>query len=484
MTPRTRRQCALPTFTPCWLDTAARPMRWCPHPLRGPVVAHLPQISGCNVANVTPAALHVIVEGRLVGVVTQSPRTNQLAFAYDAAWRDADGAFPVSLSMPLAGGAYGDAPIRLYLDGLLPDREEVRRRIAQDHHIAHDDAFGLLGVLGEDCPGAVQFLRAERVPLPEPHEPAVTWLTEHELAARLRLLRLPGAPARFDTDAGYFSLAGAQPKIALLRDDGRWGIPGGRTPTTHIIKPPLGGRIGFVVAEHVALVLTRELDLVAAESFVLRAEDEIALAVVRYDRVNDSPQSGLAGWRRVHQEDLCQALGLPPSRKYETQGAPGVAQIVAFLWERSAAAAEDVGRFLDMIVLNWIMVGTDAHARNYSVLIGSGGEARLAPFYDVASVLGCVARTKLPAAKLAMRIGGELAALTIGRSHWDDQARQMHMDPVALGERVLALARRVPDAVQAACARVLSTDDLPSADVERLVARIAARARQCVREFE
>ena len=425
--------------------------------------------------------LHVLVEGRHVGVVSQSPRTSRLAFAYDAGWRDADGAFPMSLSMPLARAVYDDVPVRLYLDGLLPDREEVRRRIGQEHQVAHDDAFGLLSVLGEDCPGALQFVRPERVSLLERHEPAVTWLAEQELAARLRLLRLPGAPARLDTDAGYFSLAGAQPKIALLHDEGRWGIPGGRLPTTHIIKPPLGGRIDFLVAEHVALALTRELDMVAAESFVLQAEDQYALAVVRYDRVRDDRREGLARWRRIHQEDLCQALGLPPSRKYETQGAPGVADIVAFLWDRSAAAAEDVGRFLDLIALNWIMVGTDAHVRNYSVLIGRGGEARLAPFYDMASVLGFVTRANLPAAKLAMRIGGELAALAVGRSHWDDQARQMRMDPMILCDRVLALARRVPAAIEAAGARVLSADDLPRAGVERLVTRIAARARQCAR---
>jgi len=123
------------------------------------------------------------------------------------------------------------------------------------------------------------------------------------------------------------------------------------------------------------------------------------------------------------------------------------------------------------------------HVRNYSVLIGRGGEARLAPFYDMASVLGFVTRANLPAATLAMRIGGELAALAIGGSHWDDQARQMRMDPVALCDRVLALARRVPDAIEAAGARVLSADDLPRAGVERLVTRIASRSRQCAREL-
>jgi len=113
-------------------------------------------------------------------------------------------------------------------------------------------------------------------------------------------------------------------------------------------------------------------------------------------------------------------------------------------WDRSAAAAETVGRFLDLIRRNRVMVGTAARVRNDPVLIGRGGEARLAPFYEVASVLGFVTRVELPAAKLAKRIGGELAVLASGRSQRDDQARQVHIDPVASCDRVVAMARRAP----------------------------------------
>lgn len=184
--------------------------------------------------------LVALLDGRAVGHVQQG-RDGRLRFVYDEAWRDARGAYPLSLSMPLALREHPDAAIRPYLEGLLPDNPGVLARWGAQLHVSARNPFALLAHVGEDCPGAVQLVTAERAAeLREGADPPVQWLAEADVEARLRELRTANATGRRASDAGYFSLPGAQPKTALLYEDGRWGVPSGRVPTTHILKPPSG----------------------------------------------------------------------------------------------------------------------------------------------------------------------------------------------------------------------------------------------------
>jgi serine/threonine-protein kinase HipA len=425
----------------------------------------------------TPRAdqtLFVLYEGRLVGALVRARRSGTLAFTYAPAWRASPGAFPLSLSLPLTRAEHAHDAVARVLEGYLPDRTEIRERLARDHGVASTDVFALLSAVGEDCPGAFQFARAARLEvLQGPVTPTVAWLTEAELADRLRALGGPGAPARFTGDAGYFSLAGAQPKIALHAADGRWGIPGGRTPTTHILKPPLGRRPEYLVAELVGQRLTAAIGLPAADASALQVEDQWVLAVRRYDRyVRDGE------WRRAHQEDACQALGLPPALKYEREGAPGVAAIVRLLRDTSERAGEDVDAFLSMIALNWLMVGTDAHARNYSLLLGAGGAVRLAPFYDVATLLGIARGKALREAALAMQVGGTYVAFDIGRAQWGALAGVVGRPAAQLLTQVEAVAERVV-AVAPALGETLRAELPPALAVlaDRALTRIVRRAR-------
>lgn len=423
--------------------------------------------------------LAVISNGTLVGVLTQEARTARLEFEYDETWRDTDGAYPISLSMPLVQRTYGDTAIRSVLSGILPDRRATLEQIAREKHVAPDDPFALLGVLGEDCPGAMQYVRPGRVrALMRRTGGSIAWLTEEQLAARIRALGMPGAPGRLEGDEGYFSLAGQQPKSALRYDDAtaRWGVPEGREPTTHIVKPPIGGDLRYLVAEHVSLLLAHELALSAAESFVVQAEDQTALAVVRYDR-----KPGPNGWLRAHQEDVCQALGISPQLKYEKGGGPGVVDIVHLLQSYSRAPEIDAWRFLDAIALNWVIIGSDAHARNYSLLIGDGGSARLAPLYDVASVLGIAESAKLHTVNLAMQIGGNYTATKIRRAQWAQLALDLRRDPAELRARVESLVQRVPNAIAMAADQARAGGVLPTAMVDTLETGIAERAKRCLR---
>ena len=420
--------------------------------------------------------LLALYEDRLVGVLERAPRTGTMRFTYAPAWREASGAFPLSLSLPLAREQHLHGAILRVLDGYLPDRSDIREQLARDHQVAASDVFGLISALGEDCPGAIAFVRpSRREAFVKAASPSVAWLTEAALANRLRALAGPGAPARLTGDAGYFSLAGAQPKIALFEAKGRWGIPRGGTPTTHILKPPLGKKPEFLLAELIGLRLAAAIGLSAASAKALHVEDQWVLSVQRYDRLKQNGR-----WRRVHQEDICQALGVSPTLKYESTGAPGIAQIVTLLRAHSQRAAEDIEAFLDMIALNWIIVGTDAHARNYSVLIGAGGTARLAPCYDVATAYGVARASNVREARMAMQIGGEYIALNVSAREWHRLAEVINLAPSQLLARVNAVAQRVDVSVhdvQAQFDKELTPEFAQLAG--RALTRITKRARTC-----
>jgi serine/threonine-protein kinase HipA len=302
------------------------------------------------------------------------------------------------------------------------------------------------------------------------------WLNERELAERLHILRNDHTAWRLQSDTGQFSLAGAQPKTALLYDKGRWGIPSGRTPTTHILKPPTGTFDGHAENEHICLALARAVGLPAANSQVLRFEKEIAIAVERYDRQRSGKKI-----LRVHQEDMCQSLGIMPTRKYQNEGGPGIPSIVELLRTHSSAREEDVNTFVGAVGFNWLIAGTDAHAKNYSVLIADGSRVRLAPLYDVASILP-YDEMDLRAAKLAMKIGDEYLLTYIGLREWQKLARQTRVNADELIIRLREMSSQLPDEINSV-RKQAHTDGLARAIVDRMAARLVDRAKACQRKL-
>jgi serine/threonine-protein kinase HipA len=382
--------------------------------------------------------LTVLLAGRAVGELAR--RTGRkLSLHYDDAWRSATDAFPVSLSLPLAAAEHGHRAVSAYLWGLLPENPLVLDRWARQFQVSASDPFALLSAVGEDCPGAVQFARPERLSkLLSPRKFEVEWLTEAEVAGRIQLLRTDHAAWRSPSDTGQFSLAGAQPKTALYFDGRRFGVPAGRIPTTHILKPPLPELDGHTENEHLCLGLAHALGLPAASSHVQRFADELAIVVERYDRV----QAGVH-WLRVHQEDMCQALSVLPSSKYQSEGGPSAKQVVELLRTYSSKPHEDIRTFVDALIFNWLIAGTDAHAKNYSVLIGTGGRVRLAPLYDVASAYA-YSRFAPQKLKLAMKIGRSYKVREIDREAWRAFARDAHLDETELITRALGMAEALP----------------------------------------
>ena len=415
--------------------------------------------------------LLVLMDNRRMGRVVQGQH-GKLTFFYDEAWRTSDHSYPLSLSMPLGLSEHPHEKTDAFLWGLLPDNEGTLNRLGRDHHVSPRNAFALIGATGEDCAGAVQFVRPERISKLNKDAANVQWLTEKDIAGRLRILRGNHAAGRLPRDEGQFSLAGAQPKTAFLFENGRWGVPSGRIPTTRILKPPTGEFDGHAENEHYCLKLARALGLIVPNSEILHFEDEIAIVIDRYDRIQ------IQGvWHRVHQEDMCQALGVPPTKKYQNEGGPSPADIVVLLRAYSRTPVPDVQTFADAIAFNWLIAGTDAHSKNYSVLIGAGGNVRLAPLYDLASILPYT-DMNLHKAKLAMKIGGEYLIRNIRHYHWRRMAVELRLEPDALMQRVDNFAQQLPELAER-IRQQLQKEGLNDNILDRLAQNITERSMRC-----
>jgi len=413
--------------------------------------------------------LIALLDGKETGRVARDKR-GKLTFTYNEQWREAAEAYPLSLSMPLTLAEHSNAKIDPFLWGLLPDNEIILGNWARKFHVSARNAFSLIAFVGEDCAGAVQFVQPSKLnAILGAAAPRVEWLDDKEIAKRLRALREDQSAWRAPHDTGQFSLAGAQPKTALLLENRKWGVPSGRIPTTHILKPPSGEFEGHTENEHFCLELARALGLPAVDSRIMHFKDEVAIVVERYDRTR------VAGTlHRVHQEDICQAFGIPPTRKYQNEGGPGIRDIVGLLGDNSTLPREDVTTFLDSVVYNWLIAGTDAHAKNYALLIGAGGRIRLAPLYDVASVLP-YPDINIEKAKVSMKIGGEYRLRNIRPYHWRKLAVELKLDPDKTLRRVSDLSGQLAEHVSSVKQQMMS-EGLKHRIIPRLAGALVKRA--------
>jgi serine/threonine-protein kinase HipA len=422
--------------------------------------------------------LEAICDGRRVGRLAYTD--DRLTFAYADEWRGDPDAFPLSLSMPLARPEYPDETIRPFIAGLLPDDAEVLRRWGQRFQVSPRNPFRLLAHVGEECAGAIQFVPSERASqwLGVSPPDGIDWLKDGELTERIADLIKDRSVARRLGDLGQFSLAGAQVKTALYRDpdSGRWGIPNGATPTSHILKPNRGDLEGIEINEHFCLRLAAGLGLKVAHSRTETIGKIPVLIVERYDRVR------LHGRLvRIHQEDACQALSRNPENKYQNEGGPAAAEIFALIREHSTQPIEDEGRFLDTAIFNYLIGGTDAHAKNFSLLIAGRGQVRLAPCYDLISILPYTRQPRK--AKLAMKIGGEYLLWKIGRGHWEKAAAEWNLDPDRVFDRIVQMTSALPEAVRKVRDTMAAPEEAEGTVLGTLLTGILERAEQCRRQI-
>jgi serine/threonine-protein kinase HipA len=372
--------------------------------------------------------------------------------------------------MPVLPQRYTHPLVENWLWGLLPDNEQTLRRWAQQFQVSARNVFALLTHLGTDVAGAIQILPLEyKAGVPGKK---TKWLTDEELDQRLRALRDDAAMVRRADDPGRFSLAGVQNKIAFLYKNQRWGIPGGGVPTNRIIKLANVAYDGLIENEHFCLQLASEIGLNAAATSVINRAGITAIVVERYDRIE---QGRLL--LRLHQEDMCQALGIHPANRYQSDGGPGVLDVFAVL-NNSSEPQRDREAFLRAQVFNFLVGGTDAHAKNFSILLGEQAVVRLAPLYDIASMLPYESDKRL---RLALKIVGSYHFSNTLPRHWYQLGQRLRdiPDPVDILEEY---ANIIPDAATEVAAQC-NAEGLTHPVLERLVEKIGMMCRKTLRQI-
>ena len=409
--------------------------------------------------------LVAFVDGQRAGVFSQNAQ-GAISFTYDDGLSPV--ATPLSISMPLVPGAvYGNRVARPFLQGLLSDNPATLEAIAAAHHTSPRNPMALLRHVGRDTAGALQLLAPG-----EASDDAQVRTGDVHFVEDLGELVASVVDSAGDWSERYdefrWSLAGAQPKLALYRsDEGQWGFPRDSTPTTHILKPAArGGR--HDVNEFLTMRAGRHLGLqVADHGLLVTDRGDFVFVAERYDRFRTGDRL-----HRLHQEDFAQALSVDPALKYQSDGGPGLEKFARVL--RAFAPSEQrraANELFEALVFTCAAANTDAHAKNYSV-IHFGTQMRLAPLYDLGSNALYRGDQPMPS---AVSIGGERVMARIGMTHWLKAAKTLGVDARTAREAVERIRGGVADAFVAARADLLADDDgLTYAD--RLVDAVGERA--------
>lgn len=291
---------------------------------------------------------------------------------------------PISLSLPLTEQAHKGAPVISFLENLLPDNQVIRDRVAAKVGAIGTDAYSMLEKIGRDCVGALQFITAD-TGLGQVREVGGEPLTDQQIADTLK--NLATAPLGIEKDDDFrISIAGVQEKTALLRHNGVWKKPTDITPTTHILKTQLGtlpngiNLNDSVENEFLCMRFCKAMGVEVAHVEIQDFEETRALVIERFDRKWTEAGHLL----RLPQEDFCQAMGCPPSRKYQSDGGPNVQACIDLL-NGSDRPTEDQSTFFKAQILFWILGATDGHAKNFSLFLNPGGGFEMTPLYDILS---------------------------------------------------------------------------------------------------
>ncbi|HFK2927092.1 TPA: type II toxin-antitoxin system HipA family toxin [Aeromonas hydrophila] len=431
------------------------------------------------------ANLAVYMNGYRVGTFTKTT-SGAHQFQYHESWLAQPGSRPISLSMPLRHQAYRGDEAYNFFDNLLPDNTEVRNRVVARYQAASTQPFDLLSCIGQDSVGALQLV-TEGHDVPDVRRIDYNALSDGELEQILTSYK-SGIPLGMVREQEEFriSIAGAQEKTALLYLDGRWYLPLNATPTTHIIKLPIGKIESHsysidlsqsVENEYLCTLIAKEFGLPVPHCFMMQVGQVKALAVERFDRRYAADRSWIM---RLPQEDFCQVLNVPSARKYESHGGPGIADIMKTLLG-SATPEQDRYLFMKSQILFWLLAATDGHAKNFSVFIEPEGRFRLTPFYDILSVYPVFGGRGLNRrdAKLAMGLasskGKKYAIEQIFPRHFFQTAKAVGFERSAMEEILTELANSVDDVIKRVTQQLPAgfPDAISSTILEGLQARSA-----------
>jgi len=402
--------------------------------------------------------LNVFLGENLVGQLEQDA-SGSTRFEYSEAWLNLPQAVPLSVSLPLESGKFHRNKTRPFFAGLLPE-EQIRRVVASAFGVSERNDFALLEKIGAECAGAVSLRPPGEHPLDE--NPAYRQIDESQLGERLQ--SLPQHPLLAGEKGIRLSLAGAQGKLALRVDAGRFLLPLEGSPSTHILKPENPRFPDLVENEFFCMRLAAAVGLETARVEIGSASSIRFLQVERYDRRSENGRR----ITRIHQEDFCQALGFAPELKYEAEGGPGLKKCFELVRSVCGIPGPDILRLLDAVVFNSLIGNCDAHAKNFS-LLRDEGSVRLAPLYDLVST----SAYPVLANELAMKIGDERSPLRLTDKNWRSFFVQAGIGQAQARQRTLSMSERVLEA-----AENLARDDCPgAATVAPIVREACGRLR-------
>ena len=384
------------------------------------------------------ATLSVYFEQRRVGTIDIDK--NGPGFTYDPSWMGLRGAFPISITMPLRSERIASDTFLPWAANLLPENVQLRT-LGQLLGMARGDVIGLLSAIGGDTAGALSIGQPGRTA-------SLHWRPIDKPEDLERLIEeLPNKPFLVGDEGVSMSLAGVQTKLAVAVDQtGCVCIPMNGSPSTHILKPDAPRLWGSVQNEAFCLTLARRMKIPTPSVTTGQAGKRTYLLIKRFDRTEVSGR-----WRRLHQEDYCQALGKPPSAKYEANqtGIRGPALADMFELTRRHMASIDIVHLLDMVVVNVLACNTDAHAKNYAIIIRGNG-ASIAPMYD----LMCGEVWENVTKNLAQKIAGKSRGDHLNGRDWQRFARECGLNPRQVLDRVGTLEKSALAEAEAAASEV------------------------------
>lgn len=372
-----------------------------------------------------PGKLNVFLHHDLVGVLSQDEH-GRIGFSYLQSWLQNQNAVPLSSSLPLAKVSFDANECRGFFSGVLPESESLEI-IARNLGISSRNSFAVLDKIGGECAGAVTFLPSDATP--EQAEHSYRALPSSELTRILKML--PKRPLLAGEDGVRLSLAGVQNKVPVFIRGDEIFLPIGNSPSSHILKPDPHTYPELVQNEAFCLNLARDVGLQASLAQAEVVDGINYLLVERYDRTRSADGDMI----RIHQEDFCQALGIPPELKYQKEGGPSLKDCFSLLRLSSSVPVIDLNKMLNAVLFNFLIGNNDAHGKNFS-LLRDGKRVVLAPLYDLVCTI-CYSELS---GSMAMDIGGEYDAENVYPRHFEKLASEIGFSSRMIIERVLKFA--------------------------------------------
>jgi serine/threonine-protein kinase HipA len=407
--------------------------------------------------------LSVYFDESLAGKLTQDD-SGRLNFLYDAHYLTSENAFPLSASLPLSNTVYADSIVRPFFSNLLPD-DFARHRVARLLGVSEKNPFAILEIIGGECAGAISLYPEDQIPSPQKTKD-YEFLEEHDL--HKILLLLSQRPLLAGEKDVRMSLAGAQDKLAVALIDNKIALTKGTSPTTHIIKPPISDILDSVFNEYFCMLLAKNMNLAVSSVEIRHADGLPYLLIERYDRTADHHH-------RLHQEDFCQVLSIPPELKYENEGGPSIKKCLDLIEEYSIRPAFDKIMFIHTIIFNYLIGNADAHAKNYSFLYLEG-KPRLAPAYDLLSTAVYPQLNK----KMAMKIGEKYNPEDVYLRHWVQLVPDTQLAKKTMEKDLKKFASRLPKQAQA-LSKALEKKGLSSPIFDKIQETIEIRCQHVLK---